>query len=389
MGVLLLRAGSTLERVPGMPLSYFDPALGAANIAAIGEVAQQTIAYYRQALPDAPFRMPVLAVARPSGAGGPRVEGDASDVVRLVLHNWPRAPDPYTQKLATMFVSHEFSHRFQMRDAVDVYPDARLIHEGGAELLRWLLALEKGWLTPAQAARELDTALAQCLLDVGRSPWGRLAGATKSQRRLEYRCGLPLYVYALAARQGQGTALQRINQFYKELAAGARPDFARTMECGALAPCQARWLPALLGQGQGMASAWRDLFSSSKLARPGPLNQAQKDVLVERAVERLMVRDCGASSYFLQPDGVIFDQLDACRHLRGERYLTSIAGLPVFGDPRTWERLSSLCRKQARLPLGFADGSTALLACGATVSPPRLYAAAIDTVRARLLAPLP
>ncbi|WP_426106425.1 hypothetical protein [Massilia sp. TSP1-1-2] len=387
VGVLLLRSGTVLESVPDMPLSYFDPALGDANIAAIRTVAQQTIAYYRRALPDAPFRMPVLAVARPSGAGGPRVEGDASDVVRLVLHNWPRTPDAYTQRLATMFVSHEFSHRFQMRDAVDVYPEARVIHEGGAELLRWLLALEKGWLSPAQAKRELDTALAQCLLAVGAAPWGEVAAAIKSQRRLEYRCGLPLYVYALGSRQGPGTALQRINQFYRELAAGAQPDFARTVECGALAPCSARWLPALLGSQQSMHSAWRDLFSHSKLARPGPLNQAQKDVLVEHAVEGLMVRDCGASSYFLQQDGVIFDQLDSCRHLRGASYLKRIAGLPVFKDPRTWQRLSSICRKRAKLPLAFADGSGALLDCGSVPPQPRWYAADIEAVRARLLAP--
>ncbi len=83
----------------------------------------------------------MIAAIAASEPGGPNVGGDAGNILRLTLFNWPQAPRPEDKANLTLLVSHEFSHRFQLRDAVDVYPDARLINEGGGEFLRWLTSV--------------------------------------------------------------------------------------------------------------------------------------------------------------------------------------------------------------------------------------------------------
>jgi hypothetical protein len=123
-------------------IRYYAPGLGADNVARIERVARGTIAYLKSAMPDAPFRMPVLAAGRVEAPGGVGIDGDAADVLRLGLVNWPVQPSQADQEQLTLLVSHEFSHRFQLRDAFDSYPDARLIHEGGAEFLRWVASVQ-------------------------------------------------------------------------------------------------------------------------------------------------------------------------------------------------------------------------------------------------------
>ena len=135
--------------------------------------------------------------------GGPLFEGDAHDVLRLALYNWPGEPSLDDQAALTRFVAHEFSHRFQPRDAVEMYPDARLIHKGGAEFLRWLTSVQKGWMTPREAAADLDQALATCMLGANRQRWRALPARAIGVNHLEYACGLPIYVCALATRQGR------------------------------------------------------------------------------------------------------------------------------------------------------------------------------------------
>ena len=44
-----------------------------------------------------------------------------------------------------------------------IYPKL-LINEGIGEFLRWLVSVYEGWLTPQEAAGELDDALAACML---------------------------------------------------------------------------------------------------------------------------------------------------------------------------------------------------------------------------------
>ena len=247
-------------------IAYYDPALSAAAVAQIQATADATIAFYRKALPDAQFNMPILAAGLATEPGGPNVGGDAADIMRLTFFNWPSAPQPEEQRKMRLLVAHEMSHRFQLRDAVDAYPHARLIHEGGGEFLRWMVSIKKGWLTHAQAGQELDDKLADCMLGTGARSWGELARREIAMNTYDYSCGLPAYAYALAARQGKGSALLRINDFYRDLRQGAAPGFEQALECGGTPLCQARWLPPLLGKTVPMTAAWHDLLGTTRMA---------------------------------------------------------------------------------------------------------------------------
>ncbi|KQV80670.1 hypothetical protein ASD15_12080 [Massilia sp. Root351] len=348
--------------------SYFDPRLPAATVAHIGMVAAGTVGYLRKALPDAVFQRPIVAAAYVAAPGGVYIGGDASDVLRLALYNWPRAPSAADQAKATLLVAHEFSHRFQLRDAVDDYPDARLIHEGGGEFLRWMASIHNGWLTPAQAAEELDDALATCILYSEPKSWRALTPRQVGGNRLEYKCGLPAYVYALAARQGQGSAMARINGFYRSLRQGARPDFAHAMECGAGAAatpaCQPRWLPKLLGADGSMEQQWDSMLDSTALATPQPPTQAMRDAMVLRAVVKLMQDDCGGRSGTTEtPHGVILDGMKACKTFLQEAHATTIEGLPVFGHPGTGQAMAAACTARRQVLLGLQDGGTLAVPC--------------------------
>lgn len=139
---LLLTVPPT-EQIAGAP-AYIDPRLAPAVADHIRQVADGTTAYLRHVLPHACVTAPIVAAAHVPNLGVPPLEGDAHDVLHLALYNWPGEPSPDDQAALTCFVAHEISHRFQLHDAVEVCPDARLIHEGGVEFLRWATSVQKG-----------------------------------------------------------------------------------------------------------------------------------------------------------------------------------------------------------------------------------------------------
>jgi hypothetical protein len=364
--VLLLETApaGTAFGTPG----YFDPRLSPAALAQIRQVADGTIAYLRRALPHAAFHPPMLAASLASGPGGPRIGGDAGDVLRLSLYNWPRDPGPDEHAQLTLLVAHEFSHRFQLRDAVDSYPDARLIHEGGGEFLRWMTSVHEGWMTPAQAAADLDRALATCMLYSDGQAWRALSPRQIGVNRLEYACGLATYVYGLAARQGPGTALARVDGFYAALAGGARPDFAQALDCG-MAPaarCTSGWIGRVLGGEGPMIDQWAALLGAGGLASLAPLTQAQRDAMVLRALVKLMKDDCGGASGTMPvPDGVVLDGFKACKTFTRDAYVTTIEGLPIAGHAGTGAAMTAACSARHQVALGLKDGGTLAVPCSA------------------------
>jgi hypothetical protein len=368
-------------RLASAELDYFDPALSAAAAAQIRSVAEGTAAYLRQAMPQAPFKRPIIAATLAREPGGPNIGGSAGDVLLLSLFNWPAAPAPQDQRMMNKLVAHEMSHRFQLRDAVDDYPDARLIHEGGAEFLRWSVSLRQGWLTPQQAAEELDDALAACMLATGERGWRALSPGEIGGNRLEYSCGLPAYVYALAARQGQGTPFARIDDFYRQLAAGARPDFAQAIECGA-APCSARVLPAILGAPGPMRAQWAAVLGQTGLARPRAPSQAQVDAMMLQAVMALTREDCGGKrSMTPTPNSVLIDTLPACKNVKADIEVLRIEGQPVFGGPLALPAIAEACASRHAVRLGLKDGASLTLGCSVPYrATAHMFGADIDKV---------
>jgi hypothetical protein len=421
---LLLQA--PLAWQPGQPLAWFDPRLPAAAVQQIKEVAAGTVDYLRQAMPDAVYQAPAVAAVWAEAPGGPTIGGDASDVLRLSLYNWPAAPGPAERRALALLVSHEYSHRFQLRDAADAYPDARLIHEGGGEFLRWMASLYQGWLTPAQAAEDLDRALTDCVLYADGQSWRALSPRYIAGNRLEYRCGLALYVYALAARQGPGGsapargqeegaaprgsghgamaleggrgavahgnghgAVARLNAFYRALRGGAKPDFAQALECGPATDCRARWIPALLGNEGPMERQWEALFAATGLATPQPATQDQRDAMVLRALVQLMKDDCGGRSGTTpMADGVLLDGMKACKTFVRDIDVRSIEGLPVAGHAATGQAMAAACAARHEVRLGLQDGATLAAPCSRPYQPrTAFYRADIGRVLAALRQP--
>lgn len=345
-------------------LDYFDPALSAAAVAQIRSVANGTASFLQGAMPRAVFKRPIIAAALASEPGGPNIGGSAGEILMLTLFNWPAAPGPEQQRLMNKLVAHEMSHRFQLRDAVDAYPDARLIHEGGAEFLRWSVSLRQGWLTPQQAGAELDDALATCMLVAGERSWHALAPAEIAGNWLEYSCGLPAYVYALAARQGKQSAYARIDRFYEQLAGGAKPDFAQAMECGAAAPCKARVLPAILDRQGPMHANWAAMLADTGLATPRAPSQSQTNSMMNQALTQLVKDDCGGhSSVTPTPDSVLLDTLKMCKTLRADVEVRQVEGLPVFGGAQALPALVAACASRKEALLGLKGGATLRMPC--------------------------
>ncbi|MFZ6757386.1 hypothetical protein ACO0K9_09190 [Undibacterium sp. Ji50W] len=372
MPVLLL---PQVVKTDGNFIGYFDPALGEANISNIRKIAAESIAFLHQALPRATFDMPIIAASRVVGPGGARPDGDAGDVLRLGLFNWPLQPDAETERMMTLFVSHEFSHRFQMRDATDAYADARLIHEGGAEFLRWLMAVRKGWLTHEQAADELNMALGECLLDVRQASWGNLTANQIAGGRLDYRCGLAVYVYGLAARQGKAGPFERFDGFYDQLrqvqgqTQAPRPDFAHALECGAEPACKSKWLPRLLGKQESMQAVWVDFFQQTGFARTVVASQQQKNAMLNQAMQELMREDCGTSSTFPQADKLGVDEVKGCKILRGGMNIIESENLPLYNHPDTLVATIAACRQRSQVRLSLESGQQLDLPCKKAYQP--------------------
>jgi hypothetical protein len=383
---LLLTVPST-GQIAGAP-AYFDPRLAPAVADRIRQVADGTTGYLRRALPHSRFTAPILAAASVPDRGGPHFEGDAHDVLRLALYNWPGEPSLDDQAALTRFVAHEFSHRFQLRDAVDAYPDARLIHEGGAEFLRWLTSVQKGWMTPREAAADLDQALSTCMLGVNGQRWRALSARTIGVNRLEYACGLPVYVYALATRQGPGSALARVDAFYEAIRQGAQPDFVRALDCGAAAAtCKSTRTARLLDGAAPMEKEWDAMLRATGLAHPAPPTQALRDTMVERALVKLMQDDCGGRfDSMQQSDGLLLGGMKACKTFTKDAYVTAVEGLPVRGNADTGAAMSAACTTHRKLVLGLKDGGTLDVPC-ATPYPMRssFYQADIDSVLQALM----
>lgn len=372
-------------RQAGRSLDYFDPALGEAAVGQIRSVAEGTARFLRKAMPQAHYRRPIIAAGLAKEPGGPNIGGSAGDVLLLTLFNWQASPEPQDQRRMNKLVAHEVSHRFQMRDAVDSYPDARLIHEGGAEFLRWSVSLRQGWLTPQQAAAELDDALAECMLGTGSRSWRAMPAREIDSRRLEYSCGLPAYVYALAARQGVGTPYARLDRFYAQLRAGGRPDFARAMECGEAA-CNPQVLPAVLGAGEPMRAQWMAVLDQSGLATPQAPRQSHVDAMMLQAHTQLMQEDCaGGRSITPAPDRILLDTMPKCRTLRQDAVVVRAEALPVFGGTQALPAVVAACAVRQVVELGLEDGTTLAMPCRVPYQPmTQVYVADIDKIIAAL-----
>ncbi|MBV1776819.1 hypothetical protein KSF73_13970 [Burkholderiaceae bacterium DAT-1] len=352
----------------GVPI-WIDPALPQETRTLIREVANGTVDYLRARLPDAPFHMPILSAAGIQNGGTTRVDGNGGDVLRLALYNWPASPDKDARNQTTHLVAHEFSHEFQTFPDAKKYPDERLIHEGGAEFMQWMVHIKHGWLSKETAAQYLNDALGDCMLATGNLPWASVSAQTKSSERLAYRCGLPAYVLAMAASSDADTPFQRLNAFYKRMQSSELPDFAQVVECGGNAACQPKWLPLLLGDQMVMREVWAQLATETGLLKPASAGQAQINSMIITAVGELMTEDCGHRDMYPAPDGILLDGDQRCRHLAGKHYASKIGGEPLFASDKALQALIHSCKQSLQVTVEMKDGTRMNLACSKPYQP--------------------
>lgn len=344
-------------------LSYIDPSVSPAYTSRIQEHAVKTIQYLKSEMPKAQFMMPIIAAANIQHPGDLGFDGDAGNVLRLSLFNWPEQLTDEANIGIRNFVTHEFSHRFQKRDEVDVYPISRVIHEGGGEYLRWVTSVAMGLMSQPEAAKDLDDALNRCLLGADNRAWQTLSAQTIAMRQLEYRCGLPAYVYGLAARQNKAAAIQNVAAFYARIQSGERPDFFDAIECGDKLACHPVWLPKLFSGTKSVADTWAAFFDATGLANRVSPNQAQLDLMTKKAFSLLMKDDCGESSVFEASDGLIVDDLKMCKRLKKDMKVIGVEGLPIFGHAKTLSALLAACKHRGVVNLQVAKQADIELPC--------------------------
>ncbi|WP_339940772.1 hypothetical protein [Undibacterium luofuense] len=351
-------------RFEGTPF-YADPDVPQTTVALIRDVADHTVQYLREQLPSVPFRMPMIAAASIRDGGPTYFNGNAQEILQLAFFNWPLTMDDGGQRTVSQFVAHEFSHRFQMYPAgVASYAEERLIHEGGAEFLRWMTSIKTGWLSPQQAAADVDNALAKCLISAGQRSLRSLSRAEVDNGRIGYVCGLPAYVYAIAGSTEITPALKRLDNYYRQLQQSGSADFATMLECDGKAGCQPRWLPQLLRSEQTISAVWQHWLSSSALAVSSKPTPDQQQEMLISAIGQLMREDCsGMRDVYPQKDKIVLSGLPQCQRLRAEVSVTQIEGLPYSGDQRTLPAMVSACRERQEVRLGLEQGQTLTLAC--------------------------
>jgi hypothetical protein len=113
-----------------------------------------------------------------------------------------------------------------------------------------------------------------------------------------------------------------------------------------------------------MEARWTGLLGETGLAVAAPPTQAQRNAMVLRAMIKLMKDDCGGDSGTTEtPDGIILDGMKACKTFTHDAYVTSIEGLPVFGNAATGAAMTSACTARHALVLGLKEGATLTAPC--------------------------
>jgi hypothetical protein len=185
----------------------------------------------------------------------------------------------------------------------------------------------------------------------------------------------------MAARQGKGDAVARIDDFYRQLRKGGKPDFAQAMECGSQA-CKPKVLPALLDGAGPMREQWAAVLGNTGLAQQVAPTQRQTDAMMYRAITALMREDCqGKRSVTPTSSSVLLDTLPACATLRKDVEVVQVEGLPVFGGMQALPAMSQACAARREVTLGLKDGTAMAMPCRTPYRPStRMYATDIGKI---------
>ncbi|MFZ6769905.1 hypothetical protein ACO0LM_22860 [Undibacterium sp. Di26W] len=371
MAVLLLQKQISSE---AGAISYFNPALGTENSQLLQEISDQAIDFYHKGLPDIAFRKPIIAATVEQNGGALNFWGDAGDILRLALYNWPQHPTPGTDARLRKFVWHEFAHRFQPPPTKENGQSAPFIVEGGAEYLRWTASVKTRWVSPEEAATELSTAISNCISKAGGYSWKALPDNMVNSGAMPYECGLALHVLGLGVRQNDASPLQQINDYYQVLNTRDTTIFEQAMECGTKKDCTPHWLPRLLGD-QAMSTVWPEFLASTQLAKPAPPPPSQHLNIQRMALASLMEENCnGDVSFYTDKDVFTIGEIKGCKVFREGMKIIQMEGKNISGPLLLVDEMTQACLSRGNVSLGLQNGEAIAVPCKRAFKIPQFYA---------------
>lgn len=324
---------------------------------------------YRARFRGLAYPAPFVVATSVSTQGSPRQQAEvaAGNMIRYTFFNYSNEPAP--QNLANLrgTIAHEYGHKLQPETLRKASGESdNLIHEGGAEYLRWSSMIDLGWFSAADAEKDLDTALNTCLAIIGDQPWKQVED--RAYGEAPYACGLALHVLLLASRSNwqEVKADKALESLYR-LDGNLSSNFAQALECGESAHCRAQWLPALLSNNVGFASELDKLIRSSGLAKlrlTKPSMPLQQKVAVA-AMMHLMAGDChGTSGFYLRDQGFEVGMSPSCKAFNEGMMLTHANGASLTTEPLKAARgLVAQCAARHSATVGLSDGSSFEVQC--------------------------
>jgi hypothetical protein len=327
---------------------------------------------YREEFSALELVPPFVIASAVQNGGAPNDQADVSKggIMRFASFNPPAQPARADLINLRGIVAHEFAHKLQPEALNQQSGDSgNLIHEGGAEYLRWTAMIRLGWLSQAEAAEQLSQALNNCLASIGAQPWQNVE--ERQYGKLPYDCGLAIHVLILATRQPPARHLsadELLESYYRQ-SADVPAGFAAVLECADAKDCTPRWTPRLISTKANFSSQIDALINSAHLAAsvsdspPKPL-QAQ---IASIALMRLLEVDCSDSHGFYSRDnGFEIAMSPACKTFRDGMRVTQMNGVSITTDPLHAARSAiSACRSRHHTTVGLSDGTTLPLACKA------------------------
>lgn len=354
-----------VERLPGGTLIH-DGAVAPARLAAVRDTLARVTERLGRAYGVMPTGPWAVVASAPGGMRGFRGDVTAGRMMSLRFDSEVPRDAEADGRWVRQFVAHEVTHWWDT-DVFRTDSERPWIHEGHADWMAGLLALESGQLDAKGWRERIDTALNNCQAARGDRP---SAGLPTFHHPGDdaYACGQVLWLLAQWAQPRSGTAVDVGASLFrgstKPIAAAA---VARWADGGDAGRMHQLLFDAQLGFRSALLRDWGDAIEATELKPGAPVPAFLRGRLAGGLMQALMAADCdGAFSLWTQPDHFRIDTQPACRVLRGNPNVRSIAGVSPFEDPvGAWHAMRVACTAGQPVALGVETGEPLMLACPA------------------------
>lgn len=351
-----------IERLPGGALLH-DGAVGAARLSAVRNALARVTERLGRAYAAQPAGPWAVVANAPAGMRGFR--GDVTNGRMMSLRFEAQAPADGDSGIQH-FVAHEVTHWWDT-GLFRTDGERPWIHEGHADWMAGLLALESGQMTPAIWREHMDIALNNCLLARGDRAAATLpTGHHKHDNA--YACGQVLWLLAQASQPRQGAAVDVAASLFRGSTAPIDAQaVARWADGGGDGALHRLLFDPHLGFRSALQRDWGDLIEATELKPGEPVPDFLSRRLAGALMSALMAADCnGALSFWTQPDHFRIDTQPACRALRGNPQVRAIAGVSPFKNPvGAWHAMRAACTSGQTLTLTTDAAEPVVLACPA------------------------